>query len=362
MAKTRLILGVMSGSSLDGLDMALCRFSSDGGNFVHEVVATGQAFYEAEWLDRLRQVHRVDVHTFFSWNYEYGAWLGKAIAGFAETTGCIPELVVVHGHTVFHQPDAHYSIQLGHGAAISAQCSLPVMCDVRSADLALGGQGAPLAHLADLYLYPGYVAYLNLGGIANITLPSTGKAWDLAGANQLLNALAGLVGKAYDDRGMLAESGKVIPELLARLSADDFLSKEPPKSLDNQYVTDHFTRILLDDPHPVEDRLATATEHIAEEVVRSLVRYSIVNGKILITGGGAYNDFLIRRFMEHSVKAGLKVEWIIPEARILEYKEAILMALMGYLRIEQRANCVPTFTGASGPSSNGALYQTIPSL
>lgn len=360
MAKTRLILGVMSGSSLDGLDMALCRFSADGDQLDYEVRATGQATYDDEWLERLRQVHRVDLSTYFTWNYDYGVWLGKKIADFAATSKAAPDLVSVHGHSVIHNPAAHFSVQLGHGAAISAACSFPVMCDVRSADMALGGQGAPLAHLADLYLYPGYAAYLNLGGIANITLPSAGKAWDLCGANQLLNAMARLLGKNFDDRGTLAATGQVVPGLLDRLNADHYLHEDPPKSLDNQYVTDHFTRLLLEDRHPVEDRLATATEHIAQAVVGALNHYTISAGKILITGGGAYNDFLIERFRQRSEEARLGVEWIVPEAQILEYKEAVLMALMGYLRLEHQANCLPTYTGASGPSLNGALYQTFP--
>ena len=349
----------MSGSSLDGLDMACCTFSGLPEHPLWSIEAVFSAKYDQQWLDRLRQIPSVDQRTFFAWNAAYGTWLGAQISHFIRSIDTRPELVVVHGHAVAHDPEAHYSVQLGHGATISAACRLPVMTDVRSADLALGGQGAPLAHLADLNLFPGYDAYLNLGGIANVTVPAIGRAWDVGGANQLLNALAREMGEEYDDQGTLASRGQVLHDLLEKLNGDPYLKAPPPKSLDNRYVQEHFTRYLLEDKRSATDRLATASQHIADNVIGALTQH-LHDGRILVTGGGAYNEHVMGRFRSTSAERGHLLDWIIPASRILEYKEALLMAYMGYLRLQGLPNCVPSYTGARSPAVNGALYQTHP--
>lgn len=357
------VLGLMSGSSLDGLDLALCRLEIDPGRPAAPVrswsVETAATLpFSEQWIARLTHLPRqsglvyAKTHTYFG---HYLAELTRAFLAQADVPA--PDLVASHGHTVFHAPERRMSAQIGDGAALAALLQLPVACDFRTQDVALDGEGAPLAALADRLLFPGYQAYLNLGGIANLSIHRPNqpvRAFDVTGANQPLNALAQLTGTAYDAGGQLAASGRVDEALLAALGASDFFQQPPPKSLSNQWVREHLTAPLLAADHlSVPDRLRTTVAHTVSQLAAALADYGEFTApQMLVTGGGAHNSFLI-----DELRAALPAWTVaVPERQTVDFKEAALMALMGALRWYGLPNVDASATGARRATVSGALH------
>ena len=257
------------------------------------------------------------------------------------------QLLSSHGHTVFHNPKDGYSVQIGSGAVLAAQTNLPVVCDLRSLDIAYGGQGAPLVPLADSILFSEYTACLNLGGFANISiLPN---AWDIGVCNNLLNMLAREKGVEYDAEGSIAKSGEIIDDLLDKMLSISYHSLPPPKSIGVEWMHKELYHLLEKvADHPLEDRMRTAVEYIAISIVNDCPK----SGIILVTGGGAFNSFLIQRLNE--LADG--VEFYIPESDIINGKEAFAFAFLGLLRWLGKPNVLKSATGASKESSGGAVW------
>ncbi len=360
----------MSGSSLDGLDIAYCRFETSGNknNFIVEKWELLQAEtypFSDFWKTRLRQLPGGSAFELMDAHAAFGAYLGELINRFVLDKNIDRQevdLIASHGHTVFHEPAHGFTTQIGDGAAMAVTAGCTVINDFRSADIALGGQGAPIAPIADKMLLPGYDFYLNLGGIANITCNINGRfiAFDICGANQILNALANELNLPFDDNGNISATGELIPGLLEKQLILPFFKNNYPKSLSNQWVRDNQTVIFLENNNPIKNKLFTATEltaHLISESINIIIEKENFNKKnynLLVTGGGAYNSFLINRIQYYLSER--KIELIIPDKKIIDFKEASLMAMMGVMRMENLPNCLASVTGAERDVIGGAVF------
>ncbi len=355
----------MSGSSLDGLDIACCHFtvSSDhGGIHAWEIADAETLPYSSEWASRLYHLPAAAARDYARTHTYFGHYMGELVRDFLTRHPVSPDYIASHGHTVFHEPERGMTAQIGCGASLAAATGIPVVCDFRTSDVARSGQGAPLAPIADQYLLDGYDMYLNLGGIANLSFRHSGRffAFDVCVANQLLNALAQLTGEEMDTNGAMAATGRLQEDLLRQSLEDPYLSKPFPKSLGNPYVREHFLPVFLGRDFSPADLLRTACEHIALQTGRDAALLLRQFGRpsqqmrLLATGGGAFNVFLIDCLRRHLSPLGIEV--IVPSPLIVKYKESALMALLGLLRILHRPNALKTVTGATAESSGGCIY------
>lgn len=260
--------------------------------------------------------------------------------------------IAAHGHTVYHQPHIGLTFQMLNGGMLSAKTGLPVVCDFRRQDVALAGQGAPLVPKGDQLLFGQYDACLNLGGVANISFPKAERmlAYDIGPANLLLNALSQREGYPYDAGGQMAREGSVIPTLLHRLNALPYYHLSAPKSLGREWVEAEVLPLFSSDEHSAKDYLATATAHIAAQLAQA-IQHLGASARILVTGGGAFNAYLMELFQQHTIAS---VEVLNPQ--LIEAKEAIVFALLGKLRLEGKANVLPEVTGALRATLSGAVY------
>jgi anhydro-N-acetylmuramic acid kinase len=272
------------------------------------------------------------------------------------------QLIASHGHTVFHEPLNGVTTQLGCGATLAALTGINVVSDLRIMDVALGGQGAPIVPAGEKLLFPGFDFYLNIGGIANISFQQ-GKnfiAFDICPANRVLNKLANKAEKDFDEDGNIAAGGQIITSLLDKLNALDYYKLPAPKSLSNNFGTDVVYPIIESFNINLADALRTYTEHIARQIqqsIQNLVTNKNIEKeafKLLVTGGGAFNTFLIERIKENLTP--LNIEVIIPENNIVLYKEALIMALLGILRWREENTVMASVTGASRSSIGGAVW------
>ncbi len=364
-------IGLMSGSSLDGLDIALCQFQINEKARKPKEYIQNWSILKAEtvpfddyWLEKLKTGMQESGLGLLLLHTEFGRYCGQKLSTFIKRLPEKPDYVASHGHTLFHLPNQGLSFQLGCGATMAAQCGLPIISDFRMMDVAMGGQGAPLAPVADKYLLREYDFFLNLGGIANITVLNDQEvlAYDICGANQTLNALARLNGHGYDDRGHVAASGKVLEDLLQQSFRQQYFQQSFPKSLSNEWVENNQTALYLQSQEPVNDRLKTAAVQIARLIaweVKNLAQkylFSKNNYRLLATGGGAYNDHLIALLTEECQKNGCPTEVVVPDNLLVEFKEAALMSLLGLLRIQEKPNCLSSVTGARSNSIGGAVH------
>lgn len=349
------IIGLMSGTSLDGLDVAYCEFS-DERHF--QLIAAETYNYPATWQERLAKLHQVSAEEYVIADNELGHFFGEKVMHFREKHPGRVDMIASHGHTVFHQPDRGFTAQIGDGSAIHAVTGIPVVCDFRRLDVALGGQGAPLVPIGDRLLFGQYEACINLGGIANISYEINGRriAYDIAPCNMALNHLAGLEGMTYDPNGELARNGEVIQHLLAKLETLDYYHLRAPKTLGKEWFLKNFLPTLepFKSQH-INNLLRTVSEHIVLRLSSSITQSGVNMHRILITGGGANNQFLLELLKE---KIGnIEIESI--DQRIIDFKEAIIFALLGYLRVKGEVNTLASVTGASRDSCGGAIYGNV---
>lgn len=351
----------MSGSSLDGLDIAYVQLTEVRGKWDFSILNADCIPYSTEWQTLLKTAQTATVSEFLKLNTSYGRYVGEQVVQFITRHQLQHKVhfIASHGHTVFHDPASSTTFQLGDGASIAALCGLPVINDLRSADVALGGQGAPIVPIGDKLLFSDYTYLLNLGGIANLTVQgadTTSLAYDICPANQLLNALAARLGKNMDEGGAIAAKGKIIPKISDELNNHAFYNKLPPKSLSNEMVAEIIHPILSSAEYAVEDLLYTASLHIAHKVA-SAVQASVHNhvpSLMLVTGGGAFNHFLTEAI--RSLLAAHNVTVVIPPIDVVQYKEALVMALIGALRWREEVNVLHSVTGASRDSVGGAIW------
>lgn len=365
------VIGLMSGSSLDGLDIAFVEFSETAGKWDYKIICAACIQYEENWIQKLKKAVDFSALEYQLLHAEYGRFLGERINEFINEFQLDHKvnLIASHGHTTFHLPAQKMTHQLGDGAAIAAITGLPVISDLRSLDVALGGQGAPIVPMGERLLFPGYHYFLNIGGIANLSIHSKATnsenshsakdeiiAFDICAANRVLNMLASERDFQYDEDGNLAAQGKVNPDLLNKLNSLEYYTLAYPKSLANSFGTDIVFPIIKEFHISVEDALATYVENISMQVKNSLMPF-FDNGKmqsLMITGGGAFNKFLIKKIAEHLT--GINFEIFIPEDDVVNYKEALIMALLGTLRWREQYTVLSSVTGASRNSIGGALW------
>ena len=350
----------MSGSSLDGLDIAHVQLEEVRGQWSYQLLHTACIPYSAEWLSLLQQAPHLSVGDFLKLNTNYGGYLGEQVNEFVAKNAIQHQVhfIASHGHTVFHEPGNKTTFQLGDGASIAAVTNLPVINDLRAMDVALGGQGAPIVPVGDKMLFGNYDYLLNIGGIANITVYENGNpvAFDICAANQILNRLSEREGQVMDEGGAMAASGNLLGGVLDELNALPYYTLMPPKSLSNEAAVNMVFPKLLATRNSNADLLHTVCVHIAGQVAAA-VRMNPHDkdmATLLATGGGAFNSFLMQQI--ETALSPLKVKVVIPDAEVIKYKEALVMAFIGTLRWREEANVLSSVTGAVRDSCGGALW------
>ena len=344
------VIGLMSGSSLDGVDIAYVNFSHDNKRWFFQIVEAGNIPYTEEWKNKLSEAFNKSEAELKELDIEYGKFLGTITKKFIKKYEFDPKLIASHGHTIFHAPEKSYTLQIGNGQEIANATGITTINDFRTEDVTKGGQGAPLVPIGDKYLFAEFPICLNIGGIANVSYDIDGQriAYDICMANQMLNYLASKLGYDYDNNGNFARQGNVNQELLNIFNDNSYYDKEAPKSLGREFFEKYQHEIIDSSALPVKDLLATATEHIACQIVKATD--SLEKSKMLITGGGAKNNFLIERIRKMS-----KHEIVIPDTMIIDYKEALIFAFLGTLKLEGKINVLSSVTGASSDSSSGNI-------
>jgi len=354
------VIGLMSGSSLDGLDIAHVQLEEVRGQWSFEIRHAECIPYTEKWAGDLRRARTLHVGDFLKLNTAYGHFLGQVVNEFMASHHLAHEVhfIASHGHTVFHEPDNGATCQIGDGASIAAATRLPVIADLRALDVALGGQGAPIVPIGDKLLFGSYDYLLNIGGIANMTIQGADGilAYDVCPANQILNTLAAHEGRAMDEDGDMARSGSLIPEVLDELNSAEYYRLPPPKSLSNEAAGDLAFPTILQSAHGTRDLLHTYTRHIAEQVAEAIKQHPHGKpmAKLLATGGGAFNKYLVAMIAQQLAAYNVTVE--VPDAKVVKYKEALVMALIGTLRWREEVNVLRSVTGASRDSVGGALW------
>jgi len=346
------VIGVMSGTSLDGVDLAHIHFSIIDGKWQYEILECETVAYSEEWLNKLRTAVDFSTEQLAQLNEDYTLLLGNIIKTFVVKHGLTDlDAVCSHGHTILHQPQNGFTLQIGNLPEIAKIVKQTVVCDFRVQDVQWGGQGAPLVPIGDRILFADYEYCLNLGGFSNVSFEQDGKriAFDISPVNTVLNYYANQLGLAYDDRGSIAKSGAINTALLQELNALDYYQKPYPKSLGFEFVKTVVLPLLEKHTLSTADKLHTFTEHVAKQTGLALPH---PKGKMLITGGGAYNDFLISRMQAYLPNLNL----IIPEAKTLEYKEALIFALLGVLKLRNEINVLSSVTGAAKDHSSGVVF------
>lgn len=350
----------MSGSSLDGLDIVFAELLENAGSWSFEIRAADCYGYDEEWKGRLQQAVSLSALDYQLLHADYGHYLGRQVNRFIEENNLHYQvgLVASHGHTTFHIPSRKMTAQLGEGAAIAAETRLPVVSDLRSLDVAFGGQGAPIVPVGEKLLLKGYDLFLNLGGIANITinLPGQYVAFDVCPANRVLNLLSGMVHKEFDAGGQMAGMGNVNDDLLKKLNNLPYYQQPFPKSLANDFGTNEIFPLVRSFAITHNDGLRTYVEHIVLQIKNSIENSGLPPGsrQMLVTGGGAFNDFMVSRLKEELQP--LQINVVVPEENLVKYKEALIMALIGVLRWRQEYNVLSSVTGAACDSIGGAIW------
>ena len=340
----------MSGSSLDGVDLCLISFKKDQ-SWDFKVIKYVQLSLSEELRKRLKNSENLNAREIHELDIDYGFWLGNQIKTFLANDSGV-KVIGIHGHTVFHDPKKNLSIQIGNGEVISHVTGLPTVDTFRIKDILHGGQGAPLVPIGDCLLFPDFQAWVNLGGIANITVKKEKgiMAWDIAPCNQVLNFLAGKLGHEYDKNGTIAASGHLLDEWLNELEKPAFFHQTPPKSLDNQWVKQH---LITDLPTNTPDALHTYCFFLSKQIHQAVKRFSSPSTKILFTGGGANNLFLIDQ-IKKQLSPSFQV--IVPDKIIIDYKEAIIFGFLGLLRFLNQRNVLGEATGSNSDTISGVLH------
>jgi len=345
-------IGVMSGTSLDGLDIAHAIFSYKDNAWFYALGEYQEINYNNAWRERLSLVTKSSAEEFVKTHVAFGHFMGKKIDDFVKRNNIQVDVVGVHGHTTFHQPKLGFTSQIGDGAVVASKTGLLVANDFRSMDVARGGQGAPLVPIGDALLFSEYTARLNLGGFSNISFGGVDdiSAFDICPVNIVMNDITRKSDLEYDKGGEIARGGQVNQELLLKLNMLDFYHQSGPKSLGREWVDQYFWPCLSTQISD-EDLLRTIVEHISDQIVFTLASSKKTSGKVLVTGGGAYNTFLIER-----IRAKTSYEIVIPEPILIEMKEALIFAFLGVLRMLEQPNILNKVTGAKQASISGALY------
>jgi len=337
------VLGVMSGTSLDGIDLAICTFTKNT-RWEFKIEKSETLKYSNYWKKTLENLHKKSKNIISEIDIEYGEFLGETINTFL--TNETVDLITSHGHTIFHQPENNYTLQIGNGKTIANITKIKTINNFRSLDISLNGQGAPLVPIGDLHLFTNYKYCINLGGFANISIKEKDKiiAFDICPVNIVMNEISKTLGLAFDINGAIAKKGQLISELLEKLNNLSFYKQQPPKSLGREWVEKFITPLFLKN-YKTEDILHTFCEHIAMQIG------ILLNDKsTFFTGGGVFNAYLMSRISYYS-----KSEIFIPNHKIIHFKEALIFALLAVLRLKNEVNCLQSVTGAKKDNCGGEI-------
>jgi len=346
------VIGVMSGTSLDGVDLSHIQFNIKNNKWKFKILESETVPYDTNWIYELKSAVDFSEDELAVLNKNYTLLLANIISDFIQKHK-IENLDAVssHGHTILHQPQKGFTLQIGNLPEIATLTKQTVVCDFRVQDVQLGGQGAPLVPIGDRILFSEYDYCMNLGGFSNVSFEENGEriAFDISPVNTVLNFYANQIGLNYDDKGKISNTGKINSELLNELNSLDFYQQKHPKSLGFEFVKETVLPIIESYKITIEDKLRTFTEHIALQTALALPKKT---GSLLITGGGAYNDFLISRIQSYLPEMNI----VIPENKILEFKEALIFALLGVLKIRGEINVLSSVTGAKKDHSSGNIF------
>ncbi|MBL4652770.1 MAG: anhydro-N-acetylmuramic acid kinase [Flavobacteriales bacterium] len=345
------VIGLMSGTSLDGLDIAFCTFVKTEKDWNFELKMASTIQYKPDLVNKLKNSIHLSGLELSLLDIELGCFIGNSCDDFISKNELSIDFISSHGHTIFHQPNNGLTLQIGSGSSICSRTNTPVVCDFRTMDVAYGGQGAPLVPVGDKLLFSQYDSCVNLGGFANISFEKNEQsiAYDVCPVNIVLNWLAEKLNLDYDKDGEIAKSGKIIPELLEQLNSLPYYFSTPPKSLGKEWSDETIIPLLDPTLHSVPDLLKTYTEHTAIQIAAALNNEQLDTA--LFTGGGTFNQFLIERIRELS-----NTKIVIPNSDIINFKEAIIFAFLGVLRWEKQINCLSSVTGAKKDNIGGAVY------
>jgi anhydro-N-acetylmuramic acid kinase len=343
-------IGLMSGTSTDGLDIIAVTFENKFNKIQYTIHESCTIEYNELWKSRLLNAVNLSAPDLRKLDIDFGKWMADQVNEFKLNKNWKANFIASHGHTVFHQPDNGFTLQIGNGAELAANTGITSICDFRQGDISLGGQGAPLVPVGDELLFNEYTYCLNLGGFANVSYIENGEliAYDISALNVVLNELSRRLGHEYDKAGAIASKGKVIPSLLERLNALKYYQQAAPKSLGTEWVKSSINPILQEySNEKISDLLATMGKHFAQQIGNQLK----MEGKTLVTGGGAKNTWLINQIKGFSVST-LEV----PTTNLIDNKESLIFALLGYLRLLEIPNTLSSVTGADRTISSGAVY------
>lgn len=350
------VIGLMSGTSLDGLDIACCLFQYKNEQWRFTLEQTESIDYSPEFRQRLKASVDLSARDVLLLNNEFGQYTGKLVRSFLNKYSLEVDFVASHGHTVFHQIDKGLTYQIGAGQELANHSAQRVICDFRTLDVSLGGHGAPLVPIGDELLFSEFDFCLNLGGISNASFRHNGerKAFDISPANMLLTHILIPTGLAFDDGGRKARNGSINHELLERLNALEFYHRPFPKSLGYEWFCEEVIPLIEASEAHIEDKLCTAIHHMAYQIAESLKPFAGKASRLMATGGGAKNHFLTEALQQYFGEA---IELVVPDESIVDFKEAIVFGLMGVLRARGEVNCLNSVTGASSDSSGGVIYE-----
>lgn len=347
------VIGVMSGTSLDGLDLCHVQFSLKE-NWQFEIFHAQTMPYDTFWAKTLKSVIERSSPEIKKIDEAYAVYLAETIRSFINKNDITDlDAVCSHGHTVFHQPENKYTLQIGNRPILASSLGQTVICDFRVQDVQLGGQGAPLVPIGDKLLFSDYDFCINLGGFANISFDDQDQriAYDLCPVNIVLNHYASKNGYQFDPEGRMAASGNLDASLLNALNDLDYYKRSYPKSLGLEWVN-HVVFPVIDSFNlSINDTLRTFVEHIAIQIIRPLSL--MTKPTVLVSGGGTYNRFLIDR-----ITALSKIEIAIPSEDIIDYKEALIFGFLGVLKLRNETNCLKSVTGANHDHSSGIIFQS----
>jgi anhydro-N-acetylmuramic acid kinase len=353
MSKKYKAIGIMSGTSLDGLDIAYCEFKKNK-KWLYKIVFAETKKYNGEWKNKLKNAFKLDKRSLKHLDQEYGEFIGNKVLQFIKKHNLSVDFVASHGHTIFHEPAKKITLQIGDGTVLSSICKLPVIYDFRSGDVLLGGQGAPLVPIVDKLLFSQYKYCLNLGGIANISFTNRfGErvAFDICPVNIVLNHLSDKLGKEFDKGGKIAATGRINQKLLDKLNDLPFYKMPGPKSLGREWVEHDFFPLLNTSRISIQDKLRTVIEHIAIQIAKTVIVEPHNSRPVLfITGGGTYNLFLLKKIALYT-----KSICFTPKAEVIEFKEAMTFALLGLLKMRKEINILKSVTGAKQDSCGGKI-------
>ena len=343
------IIGLMSGTSLDGLDIVKCIFKKENKwSYIVEKYETIE--YSVFWEEKLKNLHKKDKKEITKCGIEYGKYLGVKVNDFLKKNNLKTDYISSHGHTIFHDPKNQYTLQIGDGKSILNTTNITTINNFRELDISLFGEGAPLVPIGDLHLFNKYKYCLNLGGFANISEKKAENniiAFDICVVNFVLNMLSNKLGYKYDNKGQISQGGGINKLLLDQLNSLDFFKNKGAKSLGREWVETDIFPLLEKTTISIEDKMRTFTEHIAIQIGKYLR-----NKSVLVTGGGVYNDFLIERIKYYS-----NSEIIIPKTETIDFKEAIIFAFLGVLKLRNENNCLSSVTSAIRDCSGGEIFK-----